>query len=65
MPQNILARCVAAVIVGPAPPHVMKDDEEKNQVHIQVHFISYILYFIYLYFCRKCSKYKSTKENII
>lgn len=32
MPRNVLVRCVAAIIVGPAPPHVLKDDEEKKQV---------------------------------
>ncbi|EFO28450.1 hypothetical protein LOAG_00046 [Loa loa] len=34
MPRNVLARCVAAMIVGPAPPHVVKDDEEKKQMMI-------------------------------
>uniref|UniRef100_A0A158Q782 Phorbol-ester/DAG-type domain-containing protein n=1 Tax=Elaeophora elaphi TaxID=1147741 RepID=A0A158Q782_9BILA len=36
MPPNVLARCVAAMIVGPAPPHVVKDDEEKKQVMVML-----------------------------
>uniref|UniRef100_A0A0N4T3R0 Phorbol-ester/DAG-type domain-containing protein n=1 Tax=Brugia pahangi TaxID=6280 RepID=A0A0N4T3R0_BRUPA len=34
MPRNVLARCVAAIVVGPAPPHVGKDDEEKKQITV-------------------------------
>ncbi|CAG9532450.1 unnamed protein product [Cercopithifilaria johnstoni] len=34
MSRNVLARCVAAIIVGPAPPHVVKDEEEKKQMMV-------------------------------
>ncbi|OZC09757.1 RhoGAP domain protein [Onchocerca flexuosa] len=36
MPPNVLARCVAAVIIGPAPPHVLKTDEEAKQVMVML-----------------------------
>uniref|UniRef100_A0A915PJM6 Uncharacterized protein n=1 Tax=Setaria digitata TaxID=48799 RepID=A0A915PJM6_9BILA len=34
MPPSVLARCIAATIVGPAPPQISKIDEEAKQVTV-------------------------------
>lgn len=36
MPLNVLARCVAATIVGPAPLQILKADEDAKQVMVML-----------------------------